>query len=67
MTWAFSSWVEFFEMGKHGHFVWICVLLTIVAFIALFVVEHNQHKFLSRMTSSSQSKIGSGAKPRSGR
>lgn len=48
MNWAFSSLSEFLEMGKHGHFVWICVWLTIAALILLFVIEITQHRFLQR-------------------
>lgn len=48
MNWAFSSLTEFLEMGKHGHFVWICVWLTIAALILLFVIEVTQHRFLQR-------------------
>lgn len=48
MNWAFESFWDFLQMGKHGGFVWSCVVLTVLAFILLFAIERAQYCFLKR-------------------
>ncbi len=35
MTWAFSSWQDFFAMGGYGFYVWIAVAATLLPLAGL--------------------------------
>jgi len=40
----FSSWSEFFAMGGHGLYVWLCYGVGLIVFIAMIAAAKSQRK-----------------------
>ncbi|MCS3434014.1 heme exporter protein CcmD [Klebsiella sp. BIGb0407] len=48
MTSAFTTWSDFFAMGRYGFYVWLAVAMTLIPIVILVIDSAMRHRIILR-------------------